>query len=623
MTKLRLVALFLLVMTAAMPAVATCDGQDQPTLNREIEAYLKNKKPALPRANILGFDHKNQRWTAYHWDGTYVTESKDLLDRRLSERPRFFFDASPTVVLVYNTNPVVFRAAQSESTQMDGEALASLTKFLSAAGGFLTTGVTGIAQGMLKRTPGVPAIHGIDGGGDRFQMLDAELHTTKLTPSEELTAIVGLLDIRMATLVKGLGDDLHYKELQADAANLKKQGAAISAAAAQVASIAQLAELGGDVRITRPVIDANLATSVDDALTKLRADLNALPSLPCADIVSALRALIIVELEGFSSDRLLRNRAQADFNKVVDELVSPDCHDDEQLRHAVSHMALWLRANPPKVTIPDDDIREQLMILLDQTSDYLAAQAGIDAAVAKSKDLLDKQKDAVGTSAGVVVVARRIADVPDSPCAFTNGVIEVSRPQHSNAALKFGQEGQETFKLAPDPAFDKITFTHAQPLDPKFALARKAAFDPDFDVALTYTKLADPSFELEAHDDVTPKTYTVRQTKRTTKAGQIALMMTLHYVPWSWTKVVAPQIGFLASTGNAGVFLGGAIQPLPYLKVSAGSTWQQVTALPHGWTVDQITPKGEATLQTRNRFGHRMYIALSITLDNLSLFKSP
>jgi hypothetical protein len=591
-----IIAAMLMLLLVVGANAQACSAADQ------LAAFLAFKYAGQPR-QLLAFAHLKQEWMAYDWDGKKLQENTHLVERRFSDRPRMLFRGAPEIlVVVVDTNPVVFRVSQTEATQVVTEDLASIQAFLSAAGGFLTSAVKVRGQNAAQMAAMAAMV--------QQRSVGANVLPSNATLMDRVAALVPVLESRSKSPASEAG------VLKAE---LNKVKGAVKSSERDVDRLATFAQL-----IENGTGNATPLAGTSDTPAKLDAALDALRSItvtdpPCAGVVDALGAVIRMKLTGLSSDRLAAFKALGDYRDAVDKLVAPDC-DDDDLRPAIADVARWLRDNPPNDVPIAPGADADGLLLADRTiQDYAQLAADIGALKKGTQEVLDKRAALIVASSGVAQIVGRIAGL--GPCALTNGVIEVPRAQQTNQDLPFGHEGNEAFKIVTDAPFEKLALRHGNQLERKFALRRQGWIDPDFDTGLTYTKLNEPTFEAVDDGGLTGGKI-IRRTKESTKSGQLGLFLTAHFTKLTATRYVAPQIGFIASTDHPGAMAGMAISLGPYIKVSGGRTWQKVTKLAKGLAEGQPLAKGD-TVRTRDSFASRGYLALSFTIDNVgTLFKN-
>ena len=594
----------------ASRAYATCDPDTE--ADKQLRAFLAAKYPG--GAQVLAFDHRNRAMSAWEWKNKRLKETPAALERSESDRPLLHLTGGgvPLAVVIMNTNPVVFRVAQTESAQVDSASLESIKKFLAAFSGFAGTAVTTIAQPELNKRVDASRV------GDGVSARKTE-NDRNATEAKSHTVDIASLILAMHAASKRVENAIG--PLKKSVGDLKTKIDTLDDAGRRLVSYAQLTELGDETAVRPAATLSHLPTQIDDALTDVEKALP-LPEVPCLAGVTSLGRAIRLKLEGLPENSVEANRVRDEYREIVRKLVAFKC-DDAAIEAPVRAIAEWLRDSPVSSDAPPDEVRAVLLAAEGSINEYTAFASEVGKLTEKAGGLLKERQNAILSASSLALVVKRI---PDDVCAAIAGVIEVTR-RDSTVDLPFGKEGNETFKITVDSPFDKVSLEHGKDVERKYALARKSWIDPDVDVALTYTRLFEPTFAL-ADDidpdpsDTTPPGKTVRRTKKDTRAGQLAMMLTARFPSVPLTKYVAPQLGFLVSTGNPGAFAGLAFRLGPYFKLSAGTTYQKVTKLERGFVVDQAPPAGKTAVETRSGFDHRGYVALSITLDNIPFFKT-
>jgi hypothetical protein len=605
-----------------MLLVAATSRADDCTPLSVFRTFLERKNENM---TFLAFDHLNQKWIAGRFANGAFVPDRSLLDDIGTDEPRIHFASGlPLRVFIINTNPLIYRVAQTSGKQVDSAALDSIKDFAAAFAGFVTSGVSIAAQNVVNSQ----ARRAQQKGFSLEKSMQMRVESTQIAQTNP--RLRQALSAEVHELIEVLKDSsvvpsTASEALQSEIGNLKTLIDRSGAATDSVIRYAQLVESGDREATPFAPISADLPRELDHEFGQVRDKVDYLRNkgFPCSDAIAALGAVIRTRLEGLPNDPLARRATIADWEKAVDKLVSPSCSDSDRLREAVSRLALWLSNNGFDTTLlPDEEAL--LFDALTVIGAYVQAATDRVDMLKKAGDLLDHSSEAITTAAVLEDANGRLAG--RNGCDVVTGIIEVPRSIDTSTGLEFGKEGEETFKITADAAFSKLHLRHPTDLEKKYKVARQSWLDPDFDVALTYTPLSDPTFEAvedpSTKTDTTPAKKFLRQTKQDTRAGQMALMLTGKITKWPATRVLAPQIGFLASTDHPGALFGGAVQLGPYIKVSAGTTWQKITKLGKDLVVGQELTGGQ-TVETRSTWGHRRYYALSITLDNIPFFTKP
>jgi hypothetical protein len=109
-----------------------------------------------------------------------------------------------------------------------------------------------------------------------------------------------------------------------------------------------------------------------------------------------------------------------------------------------------------------------------------------------------------------------------------------------------------------------------------------------------------------------------------TRTGQIALLFDWQIVPLfrpeasTWSLRPALELGAAASTKSPGVFFGGSMAILKWLRLSYGRTWQRVTVL-NGQTLNAEVADSDA-IKTKDVFKGARYWSVSVSISGLPIF---
>ena len=621
MAVLTVICVVIIVVGATGTAHAQCIPET------ELTDYLTRHYPNKEK-QILAFDHKTRTWAGYRWKNNDLDPEPSSFEDLALAKPRVLIN-SDLLVVVTNTNPLLYAATQSEATRVDSADLASLRDLALLIGGVATvaTEIAGQRDALGQLQAAAAARVQPQRAADAQLM--GELMAKPITPTDldELAALfVTALDAETATV------DTPLAELTAAANGLKALLTKATVRGESLSALIQIVEVGQAPIALLPVTPADLQLphELEKGFVNLAAARAAMQTVKplCADEAAAAITAIGHKRFGYPADARLRAAAEKEFAEALKALTGAGgltCDGDS--RDVLRLLGRWLESSPPANSPAPDAQQIALEQIEDAASKYVTVIAKSAATVKGAGETLQNRFKPVQTAARVVAISQlqnKYFDGNTDYCSLITGVIEVDRSIRSENKLPFGKEGDEKFVISPNPSFADIEKYHPAPVTAPFLVAKKRLLDFDIDVALVYTKLSNPTFtavEVPVPDtNPQQKKIFIRRTNESTRAGDLAALLTIKGPgPYWWLH---PQIGAGVQSDTPALFAGVAAPIGPYFKLSGGWTWQKVTRLANGLIEDQeIAAAGD--LKTRDGFARKWYASLSITLDNVPFFKKP
>lgn len=618
----RIIFAAIVTLGLANNALAACDVEEQ------LITYLKAHAP--DRAQILALDHATRRWSGYSWIKPNLTKTREGFENLSLAKPRVLNGKDPLIVVVTNTNTLLYTVAQTAAIRVDSAELAALQALALNLGGVLQFATVADGQREVLSNLESVTMSRVDTADEtnRFNAFKIETVPIKVLPRD--------LEVISATFVEALeaeADKLAQPltDLRVAAASLKSNVDLATTRGSSLNSLIQVIEAGQTPSNIPPhgPADLLLPQTIESDFSNLVTELALIRDVETLCVAESGAALTAVGHKrfGFPADSRRKEAARKEFDEALDALTSAGGKScDGETRDAMRLLGRWLAAAPPTESPAPDAQQEALMNIENAALRFATIGSKTSAAIEKASEALKEQFKPVQTAARVVQVAKKLENYdPAKPCTLSAGVIEVDRRNDTIADLPFGKEGEETFVISANPSFPDIEKNHAVPIEVSYGIAKQRRFDFDVDVSLVYTSLLNPTFGVqEVVDPNAPagssKQYKIIRKSEKSRAGDLAAMLT--FKGPGITSIVQPQIGAGVTADQPAFFTGLAIPLGPYFKLSGGWTWQKVTKLANGQKEgDPIS--GEDALSTRDGFGDSWYVSLSITLDNIPFFKRP
>lgn len=598
---------------------ATCDPQ------RQLELYLKSKHQTA--TDVLAFDHQTQVWAAFRWDGQKLSYIEaPAFERAFTNKPRLYVEREEQpLVVVINTNPLIFSSVFTGATEAPIEDLANLQRLTGLLGGFLSTTVGGLRQpGEFPPPPPPPAdllfaeAMAID--LEEIQNPEATIDAVLQNAGEEILRALRASTTRIQEALSGL---------QEPRSNLEAQLQRLNEANAEIKSYLQLIESRSntgieprqfdDLKGAQARIDATFAR-IDNGRTVLRS-----VAPICEKSLSALRDAARL-FRAPLPEKLPEKRAAVDqFLSALENIeLDPNCSVDSPIGR-IKDRLLELHADgagPPadRGASPAQD--RALRPLVEGLNAYLTLASRRADALKTTDELMTKRGDGAKVAGAVEATIRRREEnlLPGNPCSLISGVIEVHRPGAGETDLRWSQVRSENFKIAVDsPYKEGITLNHPAEVTAGYELQRAGRWDFDVDVATVYTEIANPEFS--AVDPDGDGKLVIDQTGEKGRAGDLAMFVSFQRRSARRSQFTfGPQLGVGFDTDFPALFGGFAVGISRYAKLGFGWTWQRIDEL-RGHINDPVSSKDD--IKTRDAFDNNYYISLSITLDELPFFQAP
>lgn len=615
-------ALFLAELSGAQTTTPSC------TLETALKAYLQARKPESMR--IAAFDHKNNDWSGWTWDKATATLTS-------LEDPLFKLPAQndPTLVVgrrgragifVVNTNPFLYQAKRGAVTVEDSAAVEDLKKVLALMGGFVTSGVTSAAsrvtlddvvvsaQSVRPRTAWML---------EQREVVSRGVARTIIEPSSQLTEI--------ASAVNDLGDALERQlppvktatdEVVAAAKTLETASTKVASARDIVTLQLQLLENdpGSVDRAALESVSAETKPLIEgfDALRK-EADEAEAVVVSCPDVIAALRQALLWKIDGVAVAQFESQEYRERWSKIIGTLLTArvTCTGSQAVGDDIQTIARVLDVHAPEAKPADQATRDLLLPLFRAADNFVTVVAKREGAIAGAAEALTKRNATVQQAIQLADFAklRNESLVAGDDCSLRSGVMRIREIAYDQLKIGPTEVRTEEFAITVRPQFSAAVERQHDDAAGKFHLAR-TNFDVDFDTAVIWTKLYDRTFTA-VKASATDTTFTIRETDRKTRAGQVALFVTGRPPA---ARGFGLQVGFGVDTSNPALYTGIAYRLGDYAKISVGETFQRVTKLRGGQFVGRSDLVTAEALSTRDGWTSRPYIALSLTLDDLPIF---
>jgi len=631
MTSMPFVAFLVLSAgTAGYGAIPVCEPIPQ------LERYLETH-PEPSNIDVLALDHRTQVWSTHRWDGRGLDRDGAKLELRLDNQPRVEIPRRAVRglrVFVIDTNPLLYHADATAVSEVDSEDLANVKQLASALGG----GLSGLLTTARREEIASPALVQVE--AVLMGRAAAPLFVIETPEGEEETAAQRLIEAVRVTADPVLAA---RRKLASVARSLESSVAKTEALVTTTISSAQLAETGRTVE--PPVRPVDVRTMIDQLrsdFTRLERERSKLAAAatPCTAELSAIDDMLRIALTPPKDDRdrvlaiqerNRRNRRLRDGGENGDQQVC-----DRRLWPAIEALRGYLekvepgdKASDAKTTddgglgngSPDEsstlnDLRYYLEV-------YAILAADRTSALTKAKELLAKRDSALKAATALLRLAQRSEEYrPVERCTLTAGVVEVERPDGPDKLTRF-KVRKEGFKLTADPGLQaKVQPLRRTPLEAKYELVPATPWEFDLDFGAIYTDLASPEFGAvetetgmvdDAGKNVTRKL--IARVDEDVKAGQVAVFGTAYRKGWP----VGVQLGAAVDGDEPALLAGLALRLGPYVKLSGGVISAKVDDLARGLDIGDEVPDADS-IRTHDEFAEDWYLALSVTLDNLSLF---
>ena len=584
-----------------------------------LQTYLKLK--SVPPMRIAAFDHVKKTWSGWTWDGSHLqTLAAPTFAVPPENDPTLVVDRGGRVgIFVVNTSPLLYAAEQGAVTVSDIAAIEDLKKILSLMGGFVSSATQVAAQNVTSgqlQARIAAANRTMGRSADRSEMAQRTTDLPEL--ADAVASAVIVLDQE-----KKQASDL-TKDLVDAAKNLSAITTRVDTARDVIAVQLQLLE-NEPPRFSRVALENVTVTSADllDAFQAVEQKIAAVSQTtpPCPETITALRQALLWKIDGVPPAQSMSQPFASNWPKLVSRLTDATADCAGALGASIHLVGRWLATNPPQDEPADPATAELFMPLLRSADDYVAITTKRDGAVSNAEEALSKRsaalKETVQVSNFVTLRNTYLAGVPaaNADCLLAMGVVPVRELTYDELGIGPTKVRNEEFALTIRPAFAAAVERQRADAAGKFHL-RKSNLDFDIDTALAYTRLYESEFKAVKVNETDTK-FTIQETGRKTRAGQLAMLVTGR--PQS-LRGLGLQLGFGLDTANPALYTGVAWRLGDFAKISVGETFQRVKKLANGQAVGQSDLTSAEALTTRDGWTSRPYIALSLTLDNLPLF---
>lgn len=642
-----LLALFLSA-NREVAAQATCNVKAQ------LEAYLKNFTAKDPNREliVLAFDHQERTWTGYQWQQGSLNDRREIFDLKLpfTNKPRVFVPKGRTqdlVVVLTNTNPLLFTTRLTATTETSIEDLQSLQKLAGLLGGFLSAGVASAAPEFEVAPISTFDVNvAFRANVDVFEAGEELVETGDPAGSSldqlyaDSVAIVEELKVLGSVIEKAL------KALETPRAGFDGEIRLLKEAGSEIRSYLQQVENGnlssaaprGFERLT---VSAASLDGLAQNIARERDNLRNNVQPACVDALTALRTAVRLYRIPLSERPAEQRPVTDEFKASLEALANPSSCGSSQLDIRIGRVRGYLKdrhedprgPRPPNTQGASEAEDRILRPLFRGIDGYLTLVDQRKSALEVADKLVSETGDSAKVAeAAQTFIARRSGSLlSNDPCSLTTGVIPIPRNSALTDELPWTKFGTESFQISIDSPFkDSVVLRHATDVSSSYEIQRAWRWDFDVDVATVYTEIASPVFtsvptlNLATPDKPDDTVNIVRQTDEQGRAGELAMFLGLQWRPRKGaasTFSIGPQLGAGLSADHPAVFAGVGFGLGRYVKLGVGWNWQEVKEL-RNQKVDQILELGES-VQTRDAFDDGYYVSLSITIDELPFFKAP
>lgn len=608
-------------------------------------------RQGISSTTVLATTHKTGDWSAWSWNGTSLAplpEVKTQPDGSAKLTLDLDSDGTPFQVFVVDTNPLVYATKLAAAADSPTEDRAQLEKFLQLVGNLLgsisaSTGFSGFSSFALQKSL-------LESAPSRIANLQYETDETTFdwTKAQSLWPA---RDDAHPDLIARLGDlsesleeykphveDLHeaLEDVPDLLVRVRDLGKSVPLDTNARKQFLQLVELKawkpGDAIPYGPTGDEPIRQAVKE-LTEAEGRVVAVP-LPCIESLGRLGQLMDLALLPSAPDP---DAVDKTFSGLLSKLTSDSC-DEADLEERIRNVALWFgmpgqgptppgRINTPIgttiLTFQQEALRPLNKDLAKKGESVAGISAGLKAASGLISDatvneiLSDKLHELIGNARGRTIAADLL----------NHGVVRVVRPEHPVIKLKRGNRRTEEFSISSISLLKAgITLddeTHPTAGKRSYQVMRKGGFfKVSYDFALiAYSDVDAPSFdELEVKVDGETKDV-IAQADQESKNGSLALFAS--FMPRSREKKFINggfQFGLGIDTSDPSAFAGLVLGLGKYVRISGGWSIFQVDELRSGFELGSDVPA--VGNYQREGYDDGAYIALSVTLNEIPLFKS-
>ena len=612
-----LLTCFLVAGQASSQPASDCKTKEQ------IDLYLRGRGPA----RVLAFDHATQRWMAFQWNGTKQTPLPEGdFESAFTNKPRLFVEKrTQPIILVVNTNPMLFNTTFSGATEAPIDDLANLQRLATLLGGVLSAEVALLPPG---RGPQEPQEE-LTAARSAMPLLRKAADDSLWVPAN---SILTQLQTPADTITKALtGLRQPHNELETQLQGVNELNA-------EIRSYLQLIESrspGGIEPRPNLAVDRKRQPQVEASFDKIATARKALQDTKpvCPGTLEALRNAVRLFRTPLPKDKLPEKRAAVDgFLKALDSIKK----DDPNCEAALNERALQIKElllalheddGPPSENGADPAQDKVLRPLVEGLTAYLTLVDQRVAALKATDELMAKRGDGAkvaGTVDATLLRRAELRKVSEDPCYLIAGVVEVKRPGSDETDLRWSQIRSEGFKIVADsPYKDLVTLNHPTDVTAGYELQQAGRWSFDVDVATIYTELADPVFTaVDPDNDPETKNNVIGQTDEKGRAGELGLFVTFkRRINQGDLFTFGPQIGAGFDTDHPSFFAGFGIGISRYAKLGFGWSWQRIKELKDAKPGDPVATTEDIAI--RDVFDDNYYVSLSITLDELPFFSAP
>lgn len=620
LTRYLVAIAILLLPLAATPGFAAC------TASVELETYLKERiqLESNEKLRVLAFNHNdpNNRWLAGIWDGNTLDEKalENDLAFDVNRKPRLSLGGGDKIlVVVYNTNPMLFVVDPGKTEEVDVESLAQFKQLTGLLGGVIQSALVTNKQFSLKTL------------------------TTSDALQPELTGLSELEQIRaeLLRILKGRATQVgtQLEEIQTAQGSVQRNSQVLESAT--FTTRAYLRGLETEQQVPTLVKNIQnldtLAGKIDDS-ARILAE-KALPRPVCTASYSAANDALGRKLNGFAKDK--RVEQELEFEKNLRRLEDNDTTKDNcpsEDRRILDKLRLWLDANRPADQASPapkeaNTLREMKGILQDY-QDQLARVAQVSTVTAQLLTAAPAAAKVAQTLATLLpretaAISRQDSQgaFPREVCSLSTGVVQVFKGNPGVRALKFQKRKFAVKASAPLAADLEKRHKDLEAVD--YELDSKFFNDFSLGFGVIHTDIASPSWSAVAHEP--SGKMVIRQTDEETRAGEAALI--LSFAPQQRERFA--QLGFdlgaALDTDNPTALAGLSVSFGRFVRLGGGLITSRIKRLDDGQREFRLladgTPDPESVvtktedIRKKDTFKEGWYLSLTFSLNSLPFFR--
>ncbi len=654
--------------------VACRQGDIECSHCKEFQAALSEREGGETLAPlVLALDHRTGRW-----------RSANRLAQLDKARVRMDVAGEPTVsltggerlvVVVENTNPLLYGAAAGKPTEVDAPELASIQELLKLAGGNIASYLKVLGEPSTREALGsarevyIASMrrHGKLVVDNRPIELEAYIEALKRSGKDledrllEVQCRVGQTTAQTSRAVAfiqdlelGKGSDyllspptpprcgtisrLDFSIVSEAFAQLEKY---LFSPGDRLEDCGSLLSAASAVLVADPVVPSK----VSEALAQY--DRTALAPGHCLSLANLKEEtdLLLKDVRSALDEARQATedmRAHADYLAELEKVDKPTPKQEALL--AELRAEKMLAKENERIAL--DKLRQELRTKA-ANAPFLSAAAAQGAALAAVRkaagEILAKRDDAQKAATQVQVFEERLnryrvhseTTCPTSsdsePCVPSTSLDLRIIIEPQLKAVRQTKIQKHSVTLKPDSSYStKIVATRPLEVRAEYSLDSVLRGLWGISASAIYTPLSSPTFGAVT-DDGDPEKKVLAVTDESTRAGGVALLADFRLARWLFCRGAEAECGPTANwfgvelgvaVSDDPAFFGGiSMRPSRSWRIGFGYTYQQVEALQRDQVLGQEIASAD-DIRLRDTFEGDWYISLSFALDSLSLFSS-